>query len=84
MTQLPTPEQLKQMASQLIDTTKNVYRVAESLGIADFDESAWDALVNQEHLFRCEDCGWWHSVNYRAYAGSDVCDECDAENNADD
>lgn len=71
----PTSEQLKALAAKLIDTRSNAYNIAKTLGF-ELDEEGWDIMVEQEKLFRCEECSLWQSITERQYAGSDVCNDC--------
>lgn len=69
----PTPEQLKKLASAVIDTRKNAYREAESLGFT-LDDEGWTAMEKQEAIFRCESCSEWQPVANKACG--DLCGEC--------
>lgn len=72
----PTPEQLKQLASILIDTSKNAYTEAETIGFT-LDDAGWEAMEKQEKLFRCEECNNWLPDESRSYPGSHFCDDCE-------
>lgn len=67
---------LKALAAKLIDTNKNVYEVAKSMGFA-FTETEWAKMEKQEKLFKCEECNQWLPATENV--GSEICQICDEE-----
>jgi hypothetical protein len=72
-----TPEQIKLLADKLVDTSKNVYTVAETMFPgAEVDDSTFDDLEKHGDIFKCDLCDTWLGCCLKDESIPEMCEIC--------
>lgn len=82
-TATPKRGPLAQLANRLVNTSGNVYRIAEEIGIKIPPGRLFSELRKHEAIFKCRECNTWKGIDVESEI-HDVCCECQHEIDSDD
>lgn len=72
-----TNSQILEIIDELLGTCGNLQDALEEIGIDPSKVSAVSYSTIDEHIFRCDNCGWWYeSHENNDYDGDSFCNEC--------
>lgn len=74
-----TDEQVNQLADEIIDGNRNVYREAERLFGVEVSDEVFDQLEKIAGIFKCDDCNQWLAKAYKDMGLESTCTVCSGE-----